>query len=214
MSTGFIGIEDVFRARRTTKALSDVGMACPDRDPEDIEAVLEAARWAPFHKPAAKQYRSRELGAVVPWRSYVLEAEQCRILRRRLLASGDDSKLPKLLAVADHLIQVTWLPEAKNEGDESLFEPSIQNMEHIAAASSAVQNMLLAATARTIPNYWSSGGALRSAEVFTMLGIPQDEVLLASVFLFPRDLSGVDSRPGSLRGAHAEVCEWARFVSL
>ena len=97
---------------------------------------------------------------------------------------------------------------------DQLFEPSIQNMEHIAAASAAVQNMLLAATARAVPNYWSSGGALRSPDVFQLLEIPAHEILLRAVFLFPHDLSKATTKGGSLRPSRSPLHDWSRPVTL
>ncbi len=65
-------------------------------------------------------------------------------------------------------------------------------MEHIAAASAAIQNLLLAATARGISNYWSSGGVLRSAQVFQQLGIPRQQILLGAIFLFPSEIGDAE----------------------
>lgn len=194
--------------------MADEAWPCPEQDGRDLSAVLSAARWAPFHKPAAKEYRSGEQNGIEPWRCHVLGARECRGLRRRLLEGGDTTKIPKMLAVADYLIQVTWLPEPKGEGDRFPFDPSIQNMEHIAAASAAIQNMLLAATARGIPNYWSSGGKLRAPEVFELLGISEMEVLLGAVFLFPKDLERAQVKAGALRHSRSEVARWSRYVSL
>lgn len=194
--------------------MAEEAWACPAQDGIALRQILEAAGWAPFHKPVAREHRRGDLGGIEPWRCYVLDAEQCRGLRRRLLASGDATKIPKMLAVADYLIQVTWLPEVKGEDVGQLFDASIQNMEHIAAVSAAIQNMLLAATSLEIPNYWSSGGKLRSAEVFEWMKIPQGEVLLGAVFLFPRDLEGAQVKAGALRGSRSSLESWAREVRL
>jgi len=204
----------LFQQRRTSKAMADEPWPCPEQITEPLRPILEAASWAPFHKPVAKEYRNAEQDGIEPWRCHVLDAKQCRKLRQRLLDAGDATKIPKMLAVADYLIQVTWLPEPTREESDLLFDPSIQNMEHIAAASAAIQNMLLAATARGIPNYWSSGGGLRSPEVFEMLGISKREMLLGSVFLFPKDLEGALVKGGALRHSRSEISKWCRQVTL
>lgn len=191
--------------------MSEEAWPCPEQRPGDLAEILAAAAWAPFHKPAGKQHRSRELAGIEPWRCYALDAEQCRALRLRLIDAGDATKIPQLLAVADYLIQVTWLPESK-QSEDVLFDPSIQNMEHIAAASSAIQSMLLAATDKGIPNYWSSGGRLRAAEVFELLEIPAEEILLGSVFFFPKDLAAAEVKPGALRESRGAVSGWSRSV--
>lgn len=194
--------------------MDEAAWPCSEQDGKELRALLDAASWAPFHKPAAKEYRVGEQDGIEPWRCHVLDAKQCRGLRHRLSEAGDTTKIPKMLAVADYLIQVTWLPEPKREKSDSLFEPSIQNMEHIAAASAAIQNLLLAATAMEIPNYWSSGGVLRTPEVFEMLGISEDEILLGAVFLFPRNPEGAQLKAGALRHSRSELSQWSRHVEL
>lgn len=72
-------------------------------------------------------------------------------------------------------------------------------MEHLAAASSAVQNILLGATSKEIPNYWSSGGVLREKSFFDYLGIPEIEILLGAVFLFPQDTKDAEVKNGTNR---------------
>lgn len=204
----------LFEMRCTTKALSESAWPVPAQTGEVLRAVLGAARWAPFHKPASREFRRGDQAGVEPWRCYTLDAKQCRALRLRLLEAGDTTKIPKMLAVADYLLQVTWLPEPRIGEGGSLFEPSIQNMEHIAAASAAIQNMLLAATELEVPNYWSSGGGLRSREVFELMGIGESEILLGSIFLFPKDLPGANVRGGALRQARGELAAWSRSVVL
>lgn len=207
-------ISETLRNRRTIKAMDETPWPCSEQDPELLKRILSAAEQAPFHKPAAKTFRTGPLDGNQPWRCYHLDSQQCRNLRQHLIENGDVTKIPKMLAVADYLIQVTWLPNPSPSEESGLFDPSIQNMEHIAAASAAIQNMLLAATAKQIPNYWSSGGALRSPEVFDLLGIPKTEILLGSIFLFPEDLSAATTSSGALRNSRSPISNWARSVSL
>lgn len=206
--------KSLFERRCTTKAMAEEPLPVPSQGGEVVESLLEAAKWAPFHKPAPREFRRGQLDGGVPWRCYTLGAQQCRDLRAHLLQAGDSTKIPKMLAVADYLFQVTWLPEPQSEEQDGLFDPSIQNMEHIAAASAAIQNMLLAATERGIPNYWSSGGGLRSSELFELMGIDRREILLGSVFLFPKQLDPGWVRPGALREARGEVGRWSRSVEF
>ncbi len=208
-------MSDLFRNRCTVKAMGSEALPCVAQSERMLAPILDAAAWAPFHKPAAKAHRSSGLEGIEPWRCYVLDAKRCRTLRKRLLAAGDATKIPKMLAVAVYLIQVTWLPDTLDSAEcDQLFEPSIQNMEHIAAASAAIQNMLLAATEEGIPSYWSSGGKLRSPEIFEWLEIPENEVLLGSIFLFPKDLAEVETKAGALRDSRSDVTDWSRFVEL
>ena len=81
------------------------------------------------------------------------------------------------------------------------FLGTLRNMEHIAAASAAIQNVLLGATARALPNYWSSGGMLRHKELRNFLKIPLNELMIGCLFVFPKDSDtrGADIKPGKLR---------------
>ena len=202
----------IVRERRTVKALSSEPLP-PTDIREHVDAIVAAAGWAPFHKPAARSHREGDLSSNHPWRCYKLDAVACRSIRLRLIDSGDTTKIPQMLAVADALIQLTWLPnQASNGNRDLLFDPTQENMEHIAAASAAAQNILLAATSRNIHNYWSSGGALRSPELFDWLGIPENEILLGALFLFPSDLNGIETKPGSLRDKRGETHQWSCWI--
>ncbi len=121
--------------------------------------------------------------------------------------------IPKMLASADALILATWLPNpAPQSLDTVLFDANLANMEHIAAASAAIHNLCLAATARGIANYWSSGGVLRSPGMFEYLNIPQQEILLGAVFLFPQDTGLAEVVGSKLRAHRTSVSNWSRIV--
>ena len=218
-------VSQVIRDRRTVKVFA----AAPQDEAVNfavVEELLEAASWAPFHRGAAKVHLEEgKLASKVPWRAYVLDAAGCRVMQERLLALEDKSKVPPMLGAATALVQVTWLPdpapevpatEQPAEGAKPLlFDPTDKNMEHIAAAGAAIQNLLLAATARNIPSYWSSGGALRQRQHLDLLGIPAGEILLGSVFLFPPGSDqGTDLAFGGLREQRGSTEEWSRRVEL
>ena len=137
-----------------------------------------------------------------------------------MIRSGDATKIPNMLAAACGLLQVTWLPdEGTIKGDVTakdapVFDGTLRNMEHIAAASAFVQSLLLAADAQGFRTYWSSGGPLRGGEVFSLLGIPDTQLLIGSVFLFPADPKDADVRPGALANARGEVGDWSRIVEI
>ena len=215
-------VDQTIRARHTVKVLADGPAPARDRRAL-VEALVETAGWAPFHRPAAAGHRG-VLPSPVPWRFYVLDAAACRALREALGEAG--SKVAGLLAAADALVQVTWLPDPPGADPAAgatadpaagattgLFEPTLANMEHVAAAGAAVQNLLLAATAHGLPTFWSSGGGvLRSPDVFARLGIPAGETLLGSVFLFPED-TPVEARGLSkLRQTRGPASDWSRWV--
>jgi nitroreductase len=207
-------VDGVIRERRTTKVLADEPLPVADAR-KVVEDLVATAGWAPFHRVAARVHtESGALTSIVPWRFHLLDAPACRALRQALLERGDKSKIPRMLAAATALVQATWLPNPPKGPVSGLFEATEENMEHVAAAGAAVQNLLLAATARGIPNYWSSGGALRNAEAFGWLGIPAGEILLGSVFLFPADTGDAEVNPGSHRDRRGAPTDWSRWVDL
>lgn len=207
-------VDQVIRNRRTVKVFADKPMGATTTR-RIVEELIECAAWAPFHRPSdASHQRREELPSIMPWRCYMLDAATCRQVRKLLLDSGDTTKIPRILAAATTLIQVTWLPNPAKDRSDGLFEPTLANMEHIAAASAAIQNLLLAATARGIPSYWSSGGALREQRLFSQLGIPERELLLGSVFLFPPDLENTEHAAGKLREMRGAKEGWARWVDI
>jgi nitroreductase len=205
-------VDGVIRERRTTKVLADEPLPVADAR-QVVEELVATAGWAPFHRVAARVHtESGALTSIVPWRFHLLDAPACRALRQALLERGDRSKIPRMLAAATALVQATWLPNPPKGPVTGLFEATEENMEHVAAAGAAVQNLLLAATARGIPNYWSSGGALRDAEAFGWMGIPAGEILLGSVFLFPADTGDAEVNPGSHRDRRGAPTDWSRWV--
>lgn len=207
------------KSRCTQKYLSNENLGiCYHND--EIAAVLEAAFSAPCHYPCDKAYQQGELDSPLPWRAYVLNNHNCQQLRAQFIKDGDATKMPALLASASHLILVTWLPDtpARARTENQLFLPTIRNMEHIAAASAAIQNILLSCHSMQMPNYWSSGGRLAKPAQLERLGIGPDELLLGAVFIFPKqnDLSAqqmIDTSisDGKLRSAKGELencCKW------
>lgn len=178
--------------RKTEKILSTTPWE-PTGTPEERKALaqslLELAAAAPYHYESAAKYRT-ELSSSLPFRYYIMDAEKCRATAQQAQALGVDAgKMGEMLNTATLLFMVTWLPDVFGEVDperEPLpFVGNIRNMEHVAAASASIQNVLLGATARGLPNYWSSGGVLRFSPLRDYLKIPAAEVLLGGIFVFP-----------------------------
>lgn len=208
-------ISRVTHARRTVKVLPEDPQPLQALPP-CLEAMLESAAMAPFHKAADRSWREGELDALMPWRAHVLDAAACRQLRESLLAVDDRGKMPAMLGAADAMVIVNWLPDPACEPREGqLFEPTVRNMEHVAAASAAVQNMLLTATAHGIPNYWSSGGRLREPAWLERLGATEGEILLGAIFFFPvgSDTGPLPSVTGKLRDLRGPLSGWVRHVT-
>lgn len=207
-------VDGAIRGRQTVKILSDTPVES-DLARRVVEALIESAAWAPFHRPASKHHvTNTELSSKVPWRFYILNGANCRRLREILINRGDKTKVPAMLAAASTLIQATWLPDPSSQECDALFDATLENMEHIAAASAAVQNLLVSAAARGIPSYWSSGGCLRKQEQLDLLGIPLSEILLGSIFLFPEPTEDFKVSKGKLRDKRGSKETWSRWVDL
>ena len=198
-------IEEIIRLRKTEKVFASL----KDRPsvPKELEAhykpIIESslvtAGWAPFHFPRGID------GIAEPWRAHILWNTQTRALSTYLSEELRlTSKEPQLTAACSALVIINWLPEKAPESLGQCETPTmVRNEEHIAATSAMVQNFLLCLTAHNIGNYWSSGGQLRSPQVFAHLGIPEKERLLAAVFIeYPEMKNEVRAQTTRKPGAH------------
>ncbi len=213
------------KQRRTLKVMADEHQPLMTSVEQEIafrpviNELLELAAQAPFHYTCHRSHQEGELKGALPWRFYVLESSDCRQLLTYLQEQGiDGGKIMGMLAAAKTLIQVTWLPEPMTHSEDKpgvLYEANLKNMEHIAAGSAAIQNLLLAATAKDLENYWSSGGVLRESKVYEYLNIPPKELLLGSIFLFDKQLvqnSGVTVKVGGLAEQRGDIESWATYI--
>lgn len=214
-----MNLRNAIETRHTLKVLAD-----PDSPwsipqvsvREQVNDLLALATNAPYHKPADKGHCDDPLSSPVPWRFHALDTTVCRELAVKVgqtdLQSG---KIRNMLAAASAMVMTTWLPNPSSEPMAfQEYDPTLQNMEHIAASSAAIQNLLLLATEAELNSYWSSGGVLRSKTVFDWIGIPLNQILLGAIFLFPADTEGVDVKPGGLRDRKGNPEQWSRWVEL
>ncbi|NNF28485.1 MAG: hypothetical protein HKO53_05765 [Gemmatimonadetes bacterium] len=212
-------VAEVIRARRTIKFRVDPDRALPPGDDSTrslVEELVDLGATAPHHFPCHSGHQQGPLDSPAPWRFHCMTGPACRRLMAYVLTlDGLVDKLAALLAAADGLILVTWLPDPPSSPlpADSLFEPTRRNMEHVAGVAAAVQNMLLAATAKGVETYWGSGGVFRRPAVARRLGIGAHEVLLGAVFLFPTpdDAKG-EVKPGARRRSAGPRDSWMRWV--
>jgi nitroreductase len=217
-------VDQAIRERKTAKLLRDPAGCAGDPLPsadfmQAVYACVEVAGWAPFHKQAHKAaHLGGSLTSPVPWRFYLLEKPMCcaitDYLRQQAAALPETkwskawgSKIPRLLAGAGAAILVTWLPDPPASGD--VLALTDNNMEHIAATAAAIQNALLAAEARGMFSYWSSGGILGDGDLFDWLEVPRNQKLLAAIFLSPADSVYDALEPGGLREKRGSVADWS-----
>jgi nitroreductase len=136
-------VETAIRTRRTHKAFA------PEPLPrEEIDELLELARWAPNHHLTA------------PWRFRVVGPGALERLKQ---AAGPEGAAK--LARAPTLI----VASAVLGGDP------VQDEEDLHATAVASYIVLLAAHARGHAGYWRTPALLRTAEGRTAVGLPDEE---------------------------------------
>ncbi len=215
-----MNIEKAIRSRRTLKLRVDPDNPLPVKEKEGfkktIEELITLAGKAPFHYQSGERHRE-ELSGAEPWRFYTLTAQSCRNLLERLKEENpvkSSEGILQMLAAADALILATWLPE-ESRSKRNKFQPNVKNMEHIAATGAAIQNLLLAATAKNITNYWSSGGCLRRPEVMEHLDISTEEILLGALFLFPDEFpSSTQTKIGKNKADRGPLIDWMKWIEV
>ncbi len=147
-------VETAIRTRRTHKVFGPEGLA-----PEQIEELLELARWAPNHHLTA------------PWRFRVVGPSA---LERMKQAAGEEgaAKLDR----APTLIVVSC----------ALGDDTVQNEEDLHATAVASYIVLLGAHARGLAGYWRTPGFLRAAEGRAAVGLPDGEHVVGLLHLGQR----------------------------
>jgi nitroreductase len=157
-------VETAIRTRRTHKAFGPEPLSR-----EQIEELLELARWAPNHHLTA------------PWRFRVVGP---RTLGRLKLAAGPEgaAKLDR----APTLIVVSCV----------LGSDPIQNEEDLHATAVASYIVLLGAHARGLAGYWRTPGLLRSTGGRGAVGLPDSERFVGLLHLGePRQEKQPPERP-------------------
>lgn len=212
-----LAVDQVIRSRRTRKVLGHLRSPAhiPHGFREQVEEAVRIAGWAPFHYPADKIHHQNGLDSCVPWRFYALDQQSCLTLAACLLENSaehvtPDSTIIRMLAATGSVVLATWLPEPKTT------ELALRmNEEHLAAASAAVQNLLLAGEARGIQTYWSSGGIMAASECFEVCNIPATQKLLGAIFMFPPQTDSImDIHEGKLRNRRGTPDSWSTWVSF
>jgi nitroreductase len=159
-----VDVETAIRSRRTHKVFS------PDPLPrEELEALLELARWAPNHH------------LTVPWRFRVVGPEALERLKETAGPEGAAKldRCPTLVVVSCAL-----------GGDPVQDEEDL----HATAVSSYI--VLLAAHARGLAGYWRTPEILRTEAGRGAVGLPDAERFVGLLHLgYPRQEQPPPERP-------------------
>ena len=176
---------DVFEAihRRHSQ-----GHVRPDPIPREIiEKLLDAAVQAPNH------YKVR------PWRFVVLTGDG----RNRLgdvMAASQQERNPEFPQQAFDKCRMLPLraPVVIAVGVDKPGEAKVLEIENVAAAAAAVQNLLLAAHAMGLGAKWRTGEWARDLLVKEFLGFQPDQHLIGFIYLgYPETITEPPPRPSS-----------------
>lgn len=185
MDNRFNDIKQIIESRRTIKPDMFNGKIIPD---EQIIALLQLADWAPTH------------GRTEPWHFNVYGGEAVKNfcfqhaemyksnVATESFMQGNYNKLLNMGNAASHIIIA-----AMKRGNL----PKIPALEEVAAASCAIQNILLGATALGIASYWGSGGMAYHPPMKEFLSLgEQDQVLGILYFGYSaQNPSAIRNRP-------------------
>jgi nitroreductase len=141
---------DTDSAIRDRRSIKDFTLEAVDGDV--VRELIELAQWAPNHNLTA------------PWRFRLIGPEATQAL---IDIAPEDKKKKMTLAPTRLLVSVVVA------GDPTRRE------EDLLAVGAAIQNLLLAATARGIATFWQSPKVAGLAPSRFKLGIPQEEELVA-----------------------------------
>ncbi len=165
--------EPVLRAIRERRSIGKCSDEVPPR--ELIARILEAGRWAPNHH------------LTEPWRFFVLTGEArnglgeamataaARLAETREAAERAYQRAVDKPLRAPYVIAIAAVPD-----------PSVPEVEEVAATAAAGQNMLLAAHALGLAAMWRSGELAFTPEVREFLGLPESAQVLGFLYVgFP-----------------------------
>jgi nitroreductase len=176
---------DVLTAIHTRQS---IGSVKPDPVPREvIEQLLAAGAQAPNH------YKVR------PWRFIVLTGAARERLGaafgRCLLAARPDAPPAAVAAEAAKALRAPLILAVAVDHPTA---PKVDEIENIAAAAAAAQNILLAAHALGLAVKWRTGAPARNPEVKALLGLAPDQHLIAFLYIgYPEGEPAPPARPGA-----------------
>ena len=186
-------LQQIIQRRRTTKPDKMNGNIIPE---VQVKALLELAHWAPNH------------GGTEPWHFFVYTGEA---LQRFCMEHADlyrkhtppdhfmEQQYEKLLtmgSLASHLVIAVM-----KRGPL----PKIPKWEEMAATATAVQHILLGATAMGIASYWGSGGMIQHQAMKGYLQLGPDDFVMGAIYLGYTD----EQKQGKRKSEISEKVTWS-----
>lgn len=166
----FTTIAENIKTRRTIKPGMMNGQKIPN---SHVAALLELADWAPTH------------AFTEPWRFVVYEnptafcQQHAELYKQAAEAAGNFNpatynNLANMGANVSHVIVAVMHRSELSK---------IPVVEEVAAASCAIQNLLLGAHALNIGSFWSTGGATLKPVMKEFLGLGAEDQVLGLLYL-------------------------------
>ncbi len=186
--------EVVFDAIRDRRSF---GRVRPERPPAAmIEAIIEAATWAPNHR------------LTEPWRFIVLAGDARNALGEVMARSQAERRAADPAAAREAATRAAAKPLRAPViiavAVEPATRPKVVEIEEITAGAAAIQNLLLAAHALGLATIWRTGDPTYDPAVKAFLELPPTASLLGFVYVGYPD-APLPSRP---RRPVAEVTTW------
>ncbi len=174
------------------------GQLIPDAAVLDL---LELAHWAPTH------------GRTEPWQFFVYSGDAMKQFAENHSAlywentdpeTRMESKREKLQHNTDKASHLIVAVMKKGQNDK------IPLLEEIAAASAAVQNILLGATAMGIATIWSTGGMTLQPALANYLQLAPQDVVMGMIFL---GLTDEPAKEGVRNSAISQKIVWNNKIT-
>lgn len=171
MINQFEKLQTIIRNRRSVSWSKMNGGIIPD---ERVNQILSLADWAPTH------------GRTEPWRFFVCGGEALKQFGK------DHAQLYWQHTAADKRQQATYEKLLHNVDKASHVVIAVMKrgdnvkiplVEEIAAASAAIEHILLGATALGIASFWSTGGMTHTNALKNYLNLSDEDVVMGLIFL-------------------------------
>jgi len=130
-----------------------------------IEALLEAANWAPTH------------GFTEPWRFIVYDKNSVSYKSETTAEQYLDKKFNKIKFRGKNCSHIIVC--INKRGDKN----NIPEIEELAATSCAIQNILLCATENNIATFWSTGGMCYHPKFKEQFGFSEQDKVLGIIYI-------------------------------
>ncbi len=163
---------------------------------EAISQLLELAHWAPTH------------GRTEPWFFFVYTGAALQQFGRDHAElywqhTGKEKRMESTRQKLEHNVQHTshLIVAAMKRG----ANPKIPVIEEIAAASAAIQNILVGAESMGISSFWSTGGMTHHPALRAHLGLGEEDIVLGVLFLGHTD---EPAKQGVRNSSISEKVKW------